>query len=238
MERTETILQAPSDEVPTAAPPAEDVVTEELQLVTIEAPALPLEPADDREPVEEQKIYARGPEPADNESTAPKPYKKADPSVVAVPDRQRFYDVGYRGELRTMIDHVVAIEGPIFFDILIDRIARAHGFQRSGEAVQKIIRAALGRNRLPTTREADREIIWPRDAEPGLKILYRGAGGREHGDVPLPELAGLADTLRTQGLEDEEDLIRGIQEHFGLGRLAVSTRQRFQAAIVCGDGLL
>jgi hypothetical protein len=43
----------------------------------------------------------------------------------------------------------------------------------------------------------------------------------------LPELAGLADILRVQGLEDEEDLIRGMQEHFRLGRLAVSTRQRF-----------
>lgn len=233
MERPET-LQAHGDDVPEAALPAEDVVTEELQLVTIEAPALPPEPANDRERLEEQeqKIYARGPEPADNLSTAPKPYEKADPSVVATPDRERFYDVGYRGELRAMIDHVVAIEGPIFFDILIDRIARAHGFQRSGETVQKVIRSALGRNRLPTTIEADREIIWPRDVEPSLKIPYRGAGGREHGDVPLPELAGLADTLRTKGLEDEEDLIRGIQEHFGLGRLAVSTRKRFQAAIV------
>jgi hypothetical protein len=64
---------------------------------------------------------------------------------------------------------------------------------------------------------------------------YRGAGGREHGDVPLPELAGLADLLRTQGLEDDEDLIRGMQEHFGLGRLAISTRQRFEAAIIAGE---
>jgi hypothetical protein len=31
--------------------------------------------------------------------------------------------------------------------------------------------------------------------------------------------------------EDEEDIIRGMQEHFGLGRLAVSTRQRFEAAV-------
>jgi hypothetical protein len=66
-----------------------------------------------------------------------------------------------------------------------------------------------------------------------MKIPYRGAGGREHSDVPLPELAGLADVLRS--LEDGEDLIRGIQEHFELGRLAISTRQRFEAAIVSGE---
>ena len=129
-----------------------------------------------------------------------------------------------------MLDHVVATEGPIYFDVLIDRIARAHGFHRSGETVQRIIRAALGRHRFPATADGDREIIWPKDVVPEVKAPYRGTG-REHGDVPLPELAGLADVLRAQGLEDEEDLIRGIQEHFGLGRLAISTRQRFKAAV-------
>jgi hypothetical protein len=134
-----------------------------------------------------------------------------------------------------MVDHVIEIEGPIYFDVLIERIARAHGFQRSGENVQRIIRAALGRQRFPATRDGERELIWPQNAKPCVKIPYRRAGGREHSDVPLAELAGLADLLRSQGLEDGEDLIRGIQEHFELGRLAVSTRQRFEAAIVSGE---
>jgi hypothetical protein len=134
-----------------------------------------------------------------------------------------------------MIDHVIEIEGPIYFDVLIDRIARAHSFQRWGETVLRIIRAALGRGRFPATRDGDREIIWPQNTAPGAKSPYRGAGGREHGDVPMPELAGLADFLRTLGLEESEDLIRGMQEHFGLGRLAISTRQRFEAAIISGE---
>jgi hypothetical protein len=53
--------------------------------------------------------------------------------------------------------------------------------------------------------------------------------------VPLLELAGLADLLRTRGLEDHEELICGMQEHFGLGRLAISTRQRSEAAITSGE---
>jgi very-short-patch-repair endonuclease len=204
----------------------------------LEQPAILPEPANDREPIEpeEPKIYARGPEPVEVAvaAAATPPYAKADPAAVATPDRERFYEVGYRADLRNMIDHVIAIEGPIYFDVLIDRISRAHGFQRSGETVQKIIRAALGRSRFPTTREGDREIIWPQNATPGAKAPYRGAGGREHGDVPLPELAGLADVLRKQGLEEDEDIVRGMQEHFALGRLAISTRQRFEAATVPG----
>jgi Protein of unknown function (DUF3320) len=204
------------------------------QIIAEQSPAILPEPANDREPVEEVKLYARGPEPTEARVTATVAYVKADPRAVATPDRERFYDVGYRSDLRNMIDHVIEIEGPIYFDVLIDRIARAHGFQRSGETVQKIIRAALGRSRFPATKDGDREIVWPQNVVTCNKVPYRGAGGREHGDVPLPELAGLADLLRTQGLEDDEDLIRGMQEHFDLARLAISTRQRFEAAIISG----
>jgi hypothetical protein len=100
--------------------------------------------------------------------------------------------------------------------------------------VQRIIRAALGRSRFPATKDGNREIIWPQNAMPGAKAPYSGAGGREHGDVLRPELAGLAEVLRKQRLEDEGDIIRGMQEHFGVGRLAISTRQRFETATIPG----
>jgi hypothetical protein len=80
-----------------------------------------------------------------------------------------------------MIDHVVEIEGPIYFDVLIDRIARVHGFQRSGENVQRIIGSALGLTRFPITKDGDRKVVWPRDTETTSKTPFRGAGGREHG---------------------------------------------------------
>jgi len=232
--------EALDNEAPTAAETAAADADEPPKRAEVassgahEPPRLRQKPANDREPIEEHKVYARGPESIEP-GTATTLYSKADPSIVAVPDRDRFYDIDYRTELRSMVDHVIEIEGPIYFDVLIERIARAHGFQRSGENVQRIIRAALGRQRFPATRDGEREIIWPQNATPCGKIPYRGAGGREHSDVPLPELAGLADLLRSQGLEDGEDLIRGIQEHFELGRLAVSTRLRFESAIASGE---
>jgi hypothetical protein len=53
---------------------------------------------------------------------------------------------------------------------------------------------------------------------------------RGHGDVPLCELAGLARTLGAGGAGAEE-IVRGMQTHFGLRRLAASTRERFAAAV-------
>jgi hypothetical protein len=158
----------------------------------------------------------------------------SDPGSVVTPDRERFYDVTYRAELRKMVDHVVDCEGPIFFDVLVDRLARAHGFQRSGENVRQIIGAALGTNRFITTKEDDRDVIWPLNGNVGRKTTFRGDGGRAHTDIPLPELAGLANSLHAQGLEAEE-LVRGMQEHFKLGRLAATTRERFENAISAAE---
>jgi hypothetical protein len=150
------------------------------------------------------------------------------------PDRERFYEVDYRAHLRKMIEHLVETEGPIYFDVLVERVARAHGFQRSGETVQKVIDAALGRHRYPCSKDVDRDVIWPTDAIIE-KIAYRGTMGREHADIPLLELAGLADLLRARGLEEEEDIVRAMKDHFGLARLAMPTRQRFEVAVGCSD---
>lgn len=202
-----------------------------------EPPAPPPQPANDPEPVEEApRLYARG--PAAQEQKPPEwqeVYVKADPTSVVAADRDRFYDAGYRGDLRRMVDHVIEVEGPIYFDVLVERIARAHGFQRSGETVQSIVAAALGRRRFPNSRDGDREVVWPQDFVVGPKTTYRGAGGRDHVDIPLSELAGLAELLRAGGLEEQEDVIRGMQEHFGLGRLAASTRARFEAAVAADE---
>jgi hypothetical protein len=210
-----------SGEPPTVEPTAAD-----------ERPRSPPQPANDREEVEEPRKYARGPETGYPDREAPPAaYVKANPEDVVRPDRENFYVLSYHGHLRRMVDYVIALEAPIYFDLLVERIARAHGFQRSGEVVQKTVWAALGRGRFPSSREGDRHIIWPSDAEVVTKTTYRGAGGRDHGDIPLPELAGLAEILRAKGLEEQEELIRGMQEHFGLGRLAASTRERFEAAV-------
>ncbi|MET4356419.1 very-short-patch-repair endonuclease [Bradyrhizobium sp. RT9b] len=233
---------APPTEVPSSideAGQSTDVGTlvAEAQAETQQTTATPDPANDDAAAVEEAKVYARGPSIEEQEAAAAAApaYVRADPASVASPDREHFYDVGYRGTLRSMVDYVIATEGPIYFDVLVDRIARAHGFMRSGETVQKIVASSLGRDRFPRTNEGERQILWPRDATATDCAPYRGAGGRDHGDIPLPELAGLVGMLRSAGFEEEEEIIRGMQEHFGLGRLAASTRERFEAAVAAAS---
>ncbi|WP_292613267.1 DUF3320 domain-containing protein [Nitrobacter sp. 62-13] len=203
-------------------------------------------PASDARPEREKaRQYARGPEQIEVTTRLDDPAldlrkqelsdrNGADATVdfsdLYRPDRDRFYEPDYRKHLRQMVDQLVQCEGPIYFDVIVERIARAHGFQRSGETVQRIIKSALGRHRYPSSKDVDREVIWPREAIVE-KIPYRGTMGRDHSDIPLLELAGLVDVLRTKGLDDSEEIVRAMKDHFGLARLAMPTRQRFELAV-------
>jgi very-short-patch-repair endonuclease len=213
----------PIESLPPRLPPAEDELpaygNDELvcgdETTSVEEPA---------------KLYARGPSADDEKPELAPTYSKADLTGAISPDRDRFYDVDYRSNLRAMVEHVVSLEGPIYFDVLVDRLARAHGILRSGETVQKVVRAALGRGRFASSREGDRQVVWQSAEVPKDIVAYRNGSDRDHGDIPLGELAGLASLLAKQGLEDEE-ILRAMQLHFKLGRLAASTRERFEEAI-------
>ena len=162
--------------------------------------------------------------------TSAKIYREANPVEVATPDQSRFYDPAYRPELRKMVDHVISVEGPIYFDLLVDRISRAHSFQRAKHTIREIIRSALGRGRYPHTQDDGQELIWPAEADTKTLCAWRAGGSRHHNQIPLIEIAGLAHNLLAPEPDDEE-LVRNIQEAVGLARLTTSTRERFLRAI-------
>jgi integrase len=56
--------------------------------------------------------------------------------------------------------------------ITVERIARAHGFQRSGEVVQKTVWAALGKGRFPSSRDASPVRAIFRQAFEGAGLPY------------------------------------------------------------------
>ena len=69
-------------------------------------------------------------------------------------EAERFYDPLYRSTLRALVAHIIQVEGPIFEDVLIRRIARAHGFGRTGDRIGVAVQKAVdGRS-----REAKRAI--------------------------------------------------------------------------------
>jgi very-short-patch-repair endonuclease len=169
-------------------------------------------------------------------------YCDTNPAEVATPDQSRFYDPAYRPELRRMVERVVTTEGPIYFDLLVDRISRAHGFQRAKHTIRDIIRSALGRDHYPHTHDDGQELIWPAGVDTKVLPTFRPGGSRHHTQIPLVELANLARHFLGVEINDVE-LVRAMQEALSLGRLTTPTRQRFLRAIKIArrfesDGLL
>jgi Protein of unknown function (DUF3320) len=146
------------------------------------------------------------------------------------PDRKAFYDIGYRPTLRLMAAHVISVEGPIFEDLLVQRIARAHGFGRAAGKIREIILDVVER-RFPRSNEEGRKIFWPEGADKSQLPSFRPGSleNRDHIDIPLVELASLARRFLSEGAEPQEAAVL-IGRDLSLGRLREAARARFEEA--------
>jgi hypothetical protein len=143
------------------------------------------------------------------------------------------------GQARISVDDILKslmnvrelIPAPIYEDLLVARIARAHGFQRSGDRIQSAVSRIVGR-KYRKTQEDGRTVVWAGNStETGL-VSYRQCQSevRSHTDTPVAELASLAMPFIRVRLADDDILYR-MANHFQLGRLREPTRVRFQSAI-------
>ena len=210
---------------PLAVAPDEDGLVEpanDLQPVTeiVEAPRLYA----DQVPSPRPTAFAVA--PPDTEA----PYRIADLADLGFSiEPERFYDATYRRLLTAMIAHVLTVEAPIYEDALVRRIARAHGIQRVGHLVREAILDQIDPT-VARTNDDGRALLWPPGQEPMSNWPYRPAdpGTRGHGDTPMPELVGLASTLRSGASEAER--VRLMAQKLGLSRVESSTRLRLERA--------
>jgi hypothetical protein len=153
----------------------------------------------------------------------------ADAGIEPRPDL--LYEDGYSPTLRRLVAHVITVEGPIYGDILAVRIARAHGKDRTGSTIQKLVLGAVD-SRFPRTHEEDRDLFWPEGSRTDTAFPYRPSaeGVRSLVDTPLAELASIALPFLQSSLSEEE-IIEKMAEHFRLERLRRATRARFEAAL-------
>jgi hypothetical protein len=180
---------------------------------------------------EGKAIYKPTPPRMDSASAGHAKYVVADLEAAGIiPDREAFYETHYRPVLRRMVAHVIGIEGPIFDDLLVRRIARAHMFGRAAGRIRETVLAAVER-RFPVSVEAQRKIFWPEGANTMALPDFRSGSldDRDHVDIPLVELAALARGFLAVGAEPSEAAALMARE-LGLGRLREAARQRFEEA--------
>jgi very-short-patch-repair endonuclease len=167
--------------------------------------------------------------------TKPKPglmYQIADlTSFGSLLNTSRFYETGYQSVLKKMAAYVVQKEGPIFSDLLITRIARAHGFARSGGKIRKTILTAIGSD-FPASKQGKDTIYWPIGVRPTDSVDFRIASPEIRGldNIPDVELIGLAKAVSCDS-QDSEATLGAMASALGIGRITDGIRRRLTDAI-------
>ena len=89
-------------------------------------------------------------------------FHEGDPASVAIdinPDA--FFNAEYDAALQNMIAHSIEMEGPVREDVLAKRIARVHGWARTGKRIKDRV-LALALNEYPVTEEDVGRFFWPK----------------------------------------------------------------------------
>lgn len=161
-------------------------------------------------------------------------YKEADPTeAVEAVDPDRFFEASYTTTLEQMIAHVVAEEGPVLDTALARRIARAHGWVRTGSRIRdRVDQIARTRFRFHEEEQAG-TFFWPDHLGSDSNVAFRRPGDdaiRPLGEICLPELGALVDEMTKHG-HVGEGLVYAVAKEAGVSKLAHAGRQRIEKAI-------
>ncbi|MGC4249886.1 MAG: DUF3320 domain-containing protein [Sphingobium sp.] len=134
-----------------------------------------------------------------------------------------------------MIAAVIENESPLRTDILCQRVARAHGWLRTGGKIRDRIDMHL--RDYDRTQESSGEFIWRTGAIVDFhpyRPPHDDEARRAIPDIPLAELSAVV--RDNPDLLEEPDPARELARMLGVERLAAGSRIRLDEAIARGRG--
>lgn len=144
-------------------------------------------------------------------------------------DPERFQEAGYSETLKEMILRIVAAEAPIRDTLLVERIARAHGFKRSGRLIRERIMALTRGVAHVETEHTGGNFVWADAMAPGswerARYPYSKDDVRVIEDIALPELSAAI-----RGCLEAEDPLAEAARGFGIQRLNANAKERLNRA--------
>ena len=170
----------------------------------------------------------------DRRFQASQPTDAAPPGSISA---DLFYETSYDTVLQPMVEWVVQREGPVLDAVLARRIARAHGFQRTGSRIQERVEQ-IARRLFKTTEEAGGTFYWPLEVEPCSELAFRWPTNddstRGVEEICEAELLSLARLVLQRGHSGQDALIAMARE-LGLQRLREANRGRLELTLMKGQ---
>jgi very-short-patch-repair endonuclease len=178
----------------------------------------------------QEPVYARN-ESARSETLSVR-FIEADPrSAVDAVNPELFFDRTYDDQLRRMVEHVAEVEGPVLDAVLARRIARSHGWQRTGARIQERV-TALAAKVLRSTDEDVGVFFWSHKRGPEAPVRFRVGGEDARGveEVCLAELVALARTVSEEG-KSGDMAVSAMAQALGLRHVRAANRIRLEKAL-------
>ncbi|MBA4785213.1 MAG: DUF3320 domain-containing protein [Rhizobiales bacterium] len=147
-----------------------------------------------------------------------------------------FFEFSYRSTLTAMIAAVIEAEAPMREEMLAQRIARAHGWLRTGARIRE--RIALHLKDVDRTEESSGTFVWKKGSVIDVHPYRAGIGEarRSIADTPLSELTAIV--VANRDLLEEDDPALSMARIMGVERLAATSRARLAEAIAKASTLL
>ena len=180
----------------------------------------------DSPPPEPMRLVARGPSD-DMAVPIERTYRMADLSHMESslkPDN--FHDASYDTTLETCIREVLEQEAPVLDKVLVDRIARVHGFKRSGRLIrERVLELAERHYHFEPDPEPDHgHFVWLAADDPDRWNIYRVPQGEDDirfiEELAPEEIVAMARTIQS------DDPVVDIARAFGIRRLSASAKSR------------
>ncbi|SAK48708.1 serine/threonine protein kinase [Caballeronia pedi] len=181
-------------------------------------------------------LYGRGISMAPQREEPHEVFVEVDLSLTAhVAEPELFFNRSYDARLLEMIVTVVETEGPVRDEVLARRIARAHGWVRTGaRIVDRVI--DLAKVHFETEHEAVGLFVWPKKEGARLMQFRRPTEGlaRSVDEISLVELTALATKWKRLGY-DMEAGVSAMSREIGLQRVRAASRERLEQAWVAAE---
>ena len=130
-----------------------------------------------------------------------------------------------------MVEQIVALDGPVRDTVLARRIARAHGWQRTGARIQERV-SSLALSFLSATEEDVGVFFWAADRGPDLPVVFSGEGdtSRSVEEICIAELRSLAKMVVADGLAGD-GAVAAMARRLGMRHVRTASRKRLEQAL-------
>ncbi len=224
-QRLAELLEAEREKVEQEKPPAEQRIDKDAQPEQFQERSGVI--ASQIKPIDVEDAADQAQTDGDDHTgikTAPLPE-----ALLEMLSAEQFYDQAYLPVIERLAGSLIDLLGPITFRHLSTKIARAHGFQKTGSQIKKRIWAAISKKRCSTKSPDEETIFWPENTESRDVVPFRGlqpqGEDRTWKDVPYPEKLGLAVSILQ---ESHEDPVNRLAAQIGLGRLRQTTKTELE----------